>query len=41
MYPTEQPQLTLLTCTNWDTQRFIVIADFIGAMPAQAPAGGT
>ena len=41
MYPTAQPQLTLLTCTNWDTQRFIVVADFIGAMPAQAPAGGT
>jgi sortase A len=40
MFPTTQPQLTLLTCTNWDTQRFIVIADFIGAMPDQAAAGG-
>jgi len=40
MFPTEQPQLTLLTCTNWDTQRFIVIADLIGAAPSPAAAGG-
>ncbi|HEX6288538.1 MAG TPA: sortase [Herpetosiphonaceae bacterium] len=40
MFPTEKPQLTMLTCTNWDTQRFIVIADFIGAMPPPAAAGG-
>ncbi len=40
MFPTEKPQLTLLTCTNWDTQRFIVIADFIGPMPTPAAAGG-
>lgn len=40
MYPTDQPQLTLLTCTNWDTQRFIVIADFVGPLQAPAVAGG-
>jgi sortase A len=37
MFPTEQAQVTLLTCTNWDTQRFTVIADFIGL---EAPAAG-
>jgi sortase A len=41
MFPTEQPQLTLLTCTNWDTQRFVVFADYLGPMPAPAVAGGT
>jgi sortase A len=41
MYPTEHAQLTLLTCTNWDTQRFIVIADFISATPSPASAGGS
>lgn len=40
MYPTAQPQLTLVTCTNWDTQRFIVVADFVGAQPGAAAAGG-
>lgn len=37
MFPTEHAQVTLLTCTNWDTQRFTVIADFIGP---EAPAAG-
>lgn len=41
MFPTEQPQMTLLTCTNWDTQRFVVFADYLGPMPAPAVAGGT
>lgn len=40
MFPTQQPQVTLLTCTNWDTQRFVVVADFIGAAPDAAAAGG-
>ncbi len=40
MFPTEQPQLTLLTCTNWDTQRLVVVADFIGAAAPPAAAGG-
>lgn len=40
MFPTEQPQLTLLTCTNWDTQRLVVVADFIGAAATPAAAGG-
>jgi sortase A len=25
--------LTLITCTNWDTQRLIVVADLISARP--------
>jgi sortase A len=29
MYPTPMPTLTLLTCTNWDMQRFVVIADLV------------
>lgn len=29
MYPTEHPTLTLITCTDWDLQRFIVAADLI------------
>ena len=29
--PTATPTLTLLTCTSWDTQRLIVIADLIAA----------
>lgn len=37
MFPTEHAQVTLLTCTNWDTQRFTVIAEFIGP---EAPAAG-
>jgi sortase A len=33
MNPTTTPVLTLITCTNWDTQRLIVIADLIGSRP--------
>jgi sortase A len=29
--PTPTPTLTLITCTNWDTQRLIVIGDLVGA----------
>ncbi len=31
--PTPTPTLTLITCTNWDTQRLIVIGDLVGAQP--------
>jgi len=31
--PTDTPVLTLITCTNWDTQRLVVTADLIGALP--------
>jgi sortase A len=31
--PTDRPTLTLLTCTNWDTQRLVVTADFVGSEP--------
>jgi sortase A len=31
--PTEEPILTLITCTNWDTQRLIVTAELVGAVP--------
>lgn len=40
MYPTQQAQLTLLTCTNWDMQRFVVVADFVGSLSEPAAAGG-
>lgn len=33
MNPTTTPVLTLITCTNWDTQRLIVVADLIGSRP--------
>ncbi len=33
MDPTPTPVLTLITCTNWDTQRLIVIADLIDSRP--------
>ncbi|NNJ10719.1 sortase [Chloroflexales bacterium ZM16-3] len=33
MNPTQTPVLTLITCTNWDTQRLIVVADLISARP--------
>lgn len=40
LFPTAQAQLTMLTCTNWDTQRFLVIADFVGPVAGPAAAGG-
>jgi sortase A len=33
MDPTPTPVLTLLTCTNWDTQRLVVVADLVDARP--------
>lgn len=33
MAPTPTPVLTLITCTAWDTQRLIVVADLIEARP--------
>lgn len=33
MAPTPTAVLTLITCTNWDTQRLIVVADLIDARP--------
>lgn len=33
MAPTPSPVLTLITCTNWDTQRLIVFADLADAHP--------
>jgi sortase A len=33
---TDKPILTLITCTNWDTQRLVVTADLIGSKPASA-----
>lgn len=33
MEPTPTAVLTLITCTNWDTQRLIVVADLIDARP--------
>ena len=38
LFPTTKPILTLITCTNWDMQRFVVIADLIetAALPESA-----
>ena len=33
MNPTTTPVLTLITCTAWDTQRLVVVADLIDARP--------
>ncbi|MCS6883356.1 MAG: sortase [Oscillochloridaceae bacterium] len=33
MAPTSTPVLTLITCTNWDTQRLVVVADLADARP--------
>lgn len=33
LYPTSTRVLTLLTCTNWDTQRLVVVADLVGSEP--------
>ena len=32
--PTKTATLTLLTCTNWDTQRLVVVADLVDSKPA-------
>ena len=39
MFPTVTPTLTLLTCTNWDIHRFVVIADLVDSAPLPASAG--
>ncbi|HEX5691177.1 MAG TPA: sortase, partial [Roseiflexaceae bacterium] len=31
--PSDTPVLTMLTCTNWDTQRLVVLADLIESKP--------
>lgn len=33
LFATDVPRLTLITCTNWDLQSIVVIADFVGAQP--------
>ncbi|GAC1550008.1 MAG: sortase [Herpetosiphon sp.] len=33
LYPTSDSILTMLTCTNWDTQRFVVRASLIDSQP--------
>jgi sortase A len=30
---TETPTMTLITCTNWDTQRLVAVADFVDSGP--------
>ena len=32
--PTPGPTLTLMTCTNWDTQRLVVVADLLDSKPS-------
>lgn len=34
--PTPKPVLTMLTCTNWDTQRLVVVADLVDSKPTTA-----
>jgi sortase A len=36
MQPTTEPILTLITCTNWDTERFVAIATLVEVAPANA-----
>lgn len=33
MLPTDIPTMTLITCTNWDLQRVVVIADLLDSRP--------
>lgn len=40
MFPTVTPTLTLLTCTNWDLQRFVVVADLVDSAPLVMDIGG-
>ncbi|MBS1965202.1 MAG: sortase [Chloroflexi bacterium SZAS-1] len=35
--PTTTATLTLLTCTNWDTQRLVVVADLLESKPSPRP----
>ena len=35
--PTPKPVLTLMTCTNWDTQRLVVVAELIDSKPIPGP----
>ena len=35
--PTPAPVLTLMTCTNWDTQRLVVVAELIDSKPMPSP----
>jgi sortase A len=35
--PTATPTLTLMTCTNWDTQRLVVVADLVDSKPSPRP----
>ena len=35
--PTPTPVLTLMTCTNWDTQRLVVVAELIDSKPLPNP----
>ncbi|MEM8531257.1 MAG: sortase [Chloroflexota bacterium] len=32
--PSDSPVLTMITCTNWDTQRLVVVADLVGSQPS-------
>ncbi len=40
MYPTEDVQVTMITCTAWDTQRLIVIAKLVDQAPLSSNVGG-
>lgn len=40
MYPTSTAQITMITCTAWDTQRLIVVAELVDQAPLSSQAGG-
>lgn len=40
MFPTPTPVLTMITCTAWDTQRLVVVADLVDTAPLP-PSGAT
>ncbi len=36
MQPSSEPIVTLITCTNWDTERFVAVAKLVDVVPATA-----
>jgi sortase A len=40
MYPTSTAQITMITCTAWDTQRLIVVAELVDQAPLSSSVGG-
>jgi sortase A len=41
MQPSTEPIVTLITCTNWDTERFVAVATLAETVPAGGSTGTT